>query len=179
MSTGHLMFAVLACGACCALPAFAEPSASLPPEVERTTSAFVGNWTAEATVKVGDAAPETFPLTLKCRAIADSRGAACDMSGTSSMGPFAATCMMAFDPVGTTGVHFMCVTTDGEVHDHRGRWTDATHVAFDRLSWSGGPGGNGYEDLACSWPTAKTMVWTSVTQASDGTKVKFDVNAKR
>ena len=170
--------ALVACAACCVLVA-APAFAGAPPEVEKTTTAFRGKWTAEVTLTVGNATPETVPADLACRSIANGAGTACAMTGTSSLGAFEANCLIAFDPVGSTGVHFMCVTTDGEVHDHRGRWTDATHLTFERLSWSGGPGGSGWEDLSCAWPTPKTMTWTSITSMPDGTRVKFEVDARK
>ena len=169
---------LVACATCCLLAA-APAVAAAPPEVEKTTTAFLGKWTAEATLTVGDAAPEKFPVALDCRSIAKGAGTSCDMSGTSSLGPWEATCLVGFDPVGSTGVHFMCVTTDGEVHDHRGRWTDATHLKFERLSWSGGPGGPGWEDLSCAWPTPRTMTWSSVMGMPDGTRVTFELEARK
>lgn len=164
------MFALLV-----AAPAFADAL----PDLKRTTDAFVGPWNAEATITLPGEKPETFPMSLDCRVIANGNGTACTMNGTWSGGAMSATCLMAFDPVGSTGVHFMCVTSDGEVHDHRGRWTDAKHLVFDRLSWSGGPGGNGWEDLASTWPDSRTMIWTSSTGMADGSVLKFTLHATR
>src|SRR5262245_11448992 len=110
-------------------------SAPAPPpaEINRTVGAVVGRWSGRMTATMPDGASETFAWSMSCQAAALGAGASCTMEGRPSIGDLAQACLVAYDPE-SKAVHYMCVTSMGEVHDHKGRWTDAKTIQFEPLS---------------------------------------------
>jgi len=72
----------------------------------------------------------------------------------------------------------MCVTSMGEVHDHKERWVDETRLEFEPLrgGWMGRPI---TETVAWSFPDAKTLAARSVVVTSDGTSMSFAFVGRR
>jgi hypothetical protein len=148
-----------------------------PPEVKKTTDAFVGSWATEATMEMGGKTEKVSKLKMDCQKIALGGGAYCSMAAKSSMGPMEQSCMAAYDPEGKA-MHFMCVTSMGEVHDHKCNWTDDKTLTCE--PYKGTMGGKPMtEDVTFSWTDAKTMSSTSVTTMGDGTKMTFVATGKR
>ncbi|HET8946474.1 MAG TPA: hypothetical protein VFQ07_05790, partial [Candidatus Polarisedimenticolia bacterium] len=94
---------------------------------------MVGRWAGTMTVNIPGVPAETFPWSVECRPVALGTGAACTMEGRASIGPLAQACLVACDP-SSHDIHDMCVTSMGEVHDHKGRWTDDVTIAFEPLT---------------------------------------------
>jgi len=169
----------------CSIPVFAgqeNPGSAPsppppPPEVNRTVGAVVGRWSGWMTAKIPGGATEKFPWSMNCKAAALGAGASCTMEGHASIGDMAQACIVAYDPEGKA-VHYMCVTSMGEVHDHRGRWRDATTIEFEPLS--GGLQGT---------PMTETITWTfadpgrmttrSVVTLQDGSAMTFEFDGRR
>src|SRR5215469_4605949 len=103
-----------------------------PPEVKKTADSIVGKWSGQMTAKVGAAAPETFNWTMDCKPVAFGAGASCNNEGQASIGPLSESCLLAYDPEGKA-VHYMCVTSMGEVHDHKGQWKNDRTIEFEPL----------------------------------------------
>ena len=156
---------------CTAIPVPAQERPD-PSQVRRTVAALVGTWSGRMTAVGQDDPPETFPWTMECKEIALGAGVSCTMSGKSSTGPVAQSCLVAFDPV-AKAVHAMCVTSMGEVHDHDGQWVDDRTIEFSPLAGT-----------IMDEPTLKTMRWTfpdartietrTLITLADGEFVRFD-----
>src|SRR5262245_40291270 len=105
------------------LPALGQkqgvPARSEAPEIARTVQAIQGTWLGKMTAHIPGFPIETFDWTMDCRIAALGAGASCTNTGKASIGSMAESCLLAFDPEGRN-VHYMCVTSMGEVHDHKG-----------------------------------------------------------
>ena len=109
-----------------------QPQGPEPAEVRKTVQAFVGAWEGQMTARVPGEDSETFVWSVDCKPVALGAGAACTNGGKASIGLISETCLAAYDPVGRA-VHYMCVTSMGEVHDHKGQWKDDKTVEFEPL----------------------------------------------
>jgi hypothetical protein len=147
-----------------------------PPEVKRTTDAIVGKWSGQMTAKVAGVV-ETFDWSMDCKPAAFGAGAACTNSGKASIGEMAESCLLAYDPDGKA-VHYMCVTSMGEVHDHKGQWKDDKTIEFDPLL-GGMIGKRITETNRWFFPTPATITKTSLVTMPDGTTMSFEFNGKR
>ena len=99
------------------------------------------------------------------------------MEGKASIGPLSQSCIVAYDPDSRT-VRYMCATSMGEVHDHRGRWTDEKTVEFEPLEGSlrGAPM---TETIRWTFPDAKTIVTRTEVALKDGLTLSFEFNGTR
>jgi hypothetical protein len=148
-----------------------------PPEVQKTTNAILGKWSGQMTAKVGAAPPESFTWTMDCKSAAFGAGAACTNEGTASIGSMSESCLLAYDPEGNA-VHYMCVTSMGEVHDHKGRWKDDKTIEFEPLR-AGMIGKLVTETNRWFFPTPDTILKTSTVSMPDGTSMTFEFNGRR
>jgi len=146
------------------------------PDVKKVVDAFAGKWAMDAELTMPGAKPEKTKVTMECKKIAMGAGVSCAMEGKSSMGPMAQTCMIAHDPEGS-GVHLMCVTSMGEVHDHKGKWKDDKTLEFEpyKGTMMGKPA---TETVTMAMADAKTMTMTSTTTTAEGDFV-FSSTAKK
>src|SRR5215475_8186112 len=139
------------------------PAAS---EIARTTQAIQGIWNGKMTAKVPGFQPATFDWKMDCKPVALGAGASCMNTGKASIGLMAESCLLAFDPDGKA-VHYMCVTSMGEVHDHKGFWKDSQTIEFEPLR-AGMMGQTVTETLWWHFPDARTIEKTSEVQLVDG-----------
>jgi hypothetical protein len=111
-----------------ALAARATSSEARPSKDEKVQSAHAmissmsGEWSGVMRAQVPPNTEE-FPWRVSCAPIARNAGILCHSAGTASIGPIAQSCLLAVAP-GDEEVHLMCVSSMGEVHDHRGRYED-------------------------------------------------------
>lgn len=103
-----------------------------PSEVKQTVDALNGTWTGQMTAKVPGHAPATFDWLMECKTVALGSGVACANGGRASIGELSEIMSFAFDRDGKA-VHYMCVTSMGEVHDHKGHWKDNRVIEFESL----------------------------------------------
>jgi hypothetical protein len=89
----------------------------------------------------------------------------------------AESCLLAYDPEGKA-VHYMCVTSMGEVHDHKGAWKDANTIEFEPLR-AGMMGQLVTETNRWYFPDANTIDKTSEVTLADGSSMNFEFKAKR
>src|SRR5262245_30669985 len=101
----------------------AVPPRPVPPEIAATVRAIQGTWLGQMTANVPGYPSATFDWTMDCKVVALGAGASCTNSGKASIGLMSESCLLAFDPDGRA-VHYMCVTSMGEVHDHKGSWKE-------------------------------------------------------
>lgn len=148
-----------------------------PPEVKRTVEAVVGRWSGAMTATVPGSPPETFPWSMECKAAALGAGAVCAMEGRASIGLMAYACLVAYDPEGKA-VHYMCVTSMGEVHDHRGRWADAQTIEFEPLE-GGLMGQRITETVTWTFPDPKATAVRTVITMPDGGAMRFEFVGRR
>jgi hypothetical protein len=114
---------------------------------------------------------------MDCKPIALGSGASCTNTGKASIGVMAESCLLAYDPEGKA-VHCMCVTSMGEVHDHKGAWKDANTIEFER-SRAGMMGQLVTETNRWYFPDANTIDKTSEVTLADDSKMNFEFKAKR
>lgn len=72
----------------------------------------------------------------------------------------------------------MCVTSMGEVHDHKGKWTDAKTIEFEPLR-AGMMGQLVTETNRWYFPDTNTIDKTSVVTMADGTAMNFEFKGTR
>lgn len=166
-----------------ALTAFAQNQGSRnkqppqPPEVSQTVEQMNGTWLGRMTAKVSGFPAETFDWSMNCAVVAQGAGLLCSNKGTASIGSMSESCLLAFDPEGKA-VHYMCVTSMGEVHDHKGKWIDARTIKFEPLR-AGMMGKPITETLEWHFPDPGTIVKTSEVKLSDGSSMYFEFNGRR
>lgn len=153
------------------------PTASSPPEVKKTVAAIGGTWKGQLTAKVPGAPPANISWTMDCRPVALNAGALCTNGGSASFGEMAESCLLAFDPQGKA-VHYMCVTSMGEVHDHKGRWTDPKTIDFEPLR-AGMMGQEVTETLKWRFDDDRTIDKISEVTLPDGSVMHFQFKGVR
>jgi len=148
-----------------------------PPEVKRMVDAVVGRWSGAMTVTIPGVEPETFGWSMDCRPAALKAGAVCTMDGRASIGDLAQACLAAWDPEGRA-VHYMCVTSMGEVHDHRGHWKGEAAVEFEPLvgALQGKPM---TETITWAFPDPGRITMRSVVTLQDGASMSFEFAGQR
>jgi len=127
--------------------------------------------------KVGAYPPEAFDWKMDCKPIARGAGAACTNTGKASIGEMAESCLLAYDAEGKA-VHYMCVTSMGEVHDHKGKWIDDKTIEFEPLL-AGMMGQLVTETNRWYFPDANTIDKTSIVRWPDGKTMNFEFKGKR
>jgi len=142
-----------------------------------TVQAMSGTWVGRMTANVPGYPAETFDWKMVCKTIAEGAGVSCVNSGKASIGVLAESCLLAFDPEGKA-VHYMCVTSMGEVHDHKGHWSDLRTIKFEPLR-AGMMGEPVTETLEWQFPDANTIIKTSDIKLGDGTSMHFEFRGDR
>lgn len=140
------------------------------PEVRKTVEAFEGRWTLHGTIVMPGAAPQAATLKMDCRKTAKGKAVACTLSG-----PFEGSALVAYDAY-SKAVHFMAVTSDDEVHDHKCHWQGAERLVCDPLK--GGMAGMAItEELEFS-AGRKQLSLKAVMTMPDGGKASCDFRSK-
>ena len=148
-----------------------------PPEVKQTVDALTGTWAGEMTARVPGYPPATFDWLMECKTVALGAGVACTNGGSTSIGQMSESCLFAFDPDGKS-VHYMCVTSMGEVHDHKGHWKPDRVVEFEPLR-AGMMGRQVIETLRWQFTGANSIDKVSTVTMSDGSAMVFEFKGKR
>ena len=174
----RLLSAALALIIACAAQTTPVPTQSAPPpEVSKTAGAVNGRWVGSMTARLPGLEPDHFPWEMTCSSAALGFGASCPMKGTASIGPVEEACLLAYDPEGKA-IHFMCVTSMSEVHDHKGQWPGDRRINFEpyRISISGHPA---TEDVTFEFPSPDRIQTTSVITAENGSRMTFEFSGSR
>ena len=129
------------------------------------------------TANVPGAPSASFDWTMDCKPVSLGTGALCTNSGKSPIGDMAESCLFAYDPEGKA-VHYMCVTSMGEVHDHKGKWIDTKTIDFEPLP-AGMMGQSITETLKWYFPDEETIDKTSEVKLRDGRVMSFEFRGKR
>jgi len=153
------------------------PAMSQRPEIRKTVEAITGVWKGQMTATIPGAPPASFSWTMDCKPVALNTGALCTNSGTASIGEMSESCLLAFDPEGSA-VHYMCVTSMGEVHDHKGKWTDLKTIDFEPLQ-AGMMGQQVTETLKWHFDDNQTLDKTSEVRLPNGAVMHFRFVGKR
>jgi hypothetical protein len=148
-----------------------------PPEVNKTVEAMQGTWAGSMVANVPGFPAETFNWTMDCRVVARGAGVSCTNTGKASIGVMAESCLLAYDSEGKA-VHYMCVTSMGEVHDHKGKWKDERTIEFEPLR-AGMMGQQITETLRWYFPDVNTIDKTSEVKLADGSSMNFEFRGKR
>ena len=148
-----------------------------PPQVKRTVDAVSGRWAGQMTATLPGSKPESFPWEMTCNPAALGAGAGCSMKGIASIGAIEEACLFAYDPDGKA-VHFMCVTSMGEVHDHKGQWISDREMLFEPYPtpWDGKPA---TEDVDIRFPDSRHIQTSSVITKQNGSKMVFEFHGAR
>ncbi len=140
----------------------AEPTPPVAPEVKKAVEAFAGRWTLDGAVTMPGAGPKKVALKLDCKKTGMGKAVACTMSGA-----FDGSILVAYD-LYSKAVHFMAVTSDDEVHDHKCHWQGDQKLVCDPLK--GGMGGMAItEDLEFT-VGPKKLAFKAVVTMPDGSK---------
>jgi hypothetical protein len=153
------------------------PRTSATPEVRKIVEAMSGIWMGQMTANVPGFPLATFDWKMNCQPVAQRSGVSCTNTGTASIGSMTESCLLAFDPEGKA-VHYMCVTSMGEVHDHKGIWVDTKTIEFEPLR-AGMMGQPITETLRWYFPDTNTIDKTSEVKMADGSIMKFEFKGKR
>lgn len=146
--------------------------------MKKTVDAFKGStpFSCELTAPGMDK-PSKFRMAFDCKKTALGRGVQCAGSAPkTSMGPWQGHFMVAYDE-GAKAVHFMALTSDGEVHDHVCQWKGDT-LACDPLRYAVPGGGLATEDLTMAW-SGRKVTFASTTSMPDGSKLVFNGTGMR
>ena len=152
-----------------------EPLARV--EVNRIVEAMNGIWTGKMTANVPGAPSESFDWKMNCQIVATGAGLSCTNTGKASIGSMTESCLLAFDPEGKA-IHYMCVTSMGEVHDHKGTWVDSKTIEFEPLR-AGMMGQSIVETLKWRFVDADTIDKTSEVKLANDSEMKFEFVGKR
>jgi hypothetical protein len=152
-----------------------QPSAR--PEVKQTVDALTGTWAGQMTARIPGYPVATFDWRMECKTVALGAGVACTNGGSTSIGQLSESCLFAFDPVGAA-VHYMCVTSMGEVHDHKGHWKDGRIIEFEPLR-AGMMGNQVVETLRWQFNEVDSLDKTSTVTMSDGSAMVFEFKGKQ
>jgi hypothetical protein len=147
------------------------------PEVKETVDAVTGDWVGHMIASFPGVKPETFPWEMNCKSVALGSGASCTLEGKPSIGPIAESCLLAYDPE-RKAVHYMCVTSTGEVHDHQGQWVNDKTIEFApyKALMMGQPI---VETARLSFPDAKTLKTESIVTMETGGAMTFVFTGER
>ena len=153
------------------------PVINSPKEVKKTVEAITGVWKGVMTANLPGAQTGSIDWTMDCKPVALNSGALCTNGGKADFGELAESCLLAFDPEGKA-VHYMCVTSMGEVHDHRGKWVDSSTIDFEPLQ-AGMMGKQVIETLKWHFDDDRTIDKTSEVRLPDGGVMRFQFKGKR
>jgi hypothetical protein len=106
-------------------PATAKATASTPPpaEAQRLASRLVGQWKGHGTMTM-DGKPMPVDFDISCTTSASAWAVTCQARGLDPAGKLHEETHLWGYNAETSKLHFFCVTSDGEVHDHVGGFTD-------------------------------------------------------
>lgn len=93
------------------------------------------------------------------------------------MGAMEGSVLVAYD-LYSKAVHFMAVTSDDGVHDHRCAWKTDTRLECEPLKGGGMGGAEVTEDLAFTFD-GKAGTFRSTITMKDGSKAVFEAAGKR
>ena len=154
------------------------PNQAEPPlQVKQTVDAVAGRWVGSMIAVLPGPASDQFPWEMTCKTVALGSGVACSMTGIASIGPIEEACLLAYDPEGKA-IHFMCVTSMREVHDHKGRWTNDREIQFEPYKTSMG-GQPVTEDVTFTFPNPDHIKTRSVISTKDGSRMTFEFSGIR
>jgi hypothetical protein len=88
----------------------------------------------------------------------------------------AQSCLIAYSPEERM-VHYMCVTSMGEIHDHKGQWNKGS-IEFDPLEGFLS-GKRMVEDVTMSFPNPQTIKTRSVVTLPDSLPMTFNFTGVR
>jgi hypothetical protein len=148
-----------------------------PADMKKTVEAFAGNWLLDATITMPGAPPQKTKLAFDCKKTALGKAVICNADGNfPGTGPSQAAFLVGYDTLGKA-VHFMGVTSDDEVHDHKCQWKTPASLECEPLK--GGSGGEPVtEEL--SFVSGKGMLTLkSTTITKDGQRMGFEAVGKR
>jgi len=138
-----------------------------PPEVKKTVDALVGNWSTDMTMTAPGQAPVKFQGTWECKPIAGGGAAECSLSTeVPGLGRMEETDLWGYDPE-TKSVHIMTWNNMGEVHDHRGAWTDDKTMSLTHSATAGGKPVE--ETFRFEFPGKNEMRFKYTSTTADGT----------
>lgn len=130
MKTNNIL-AVAACTLLATATIFAHTSKKENPVPDNVKKlyAFLGSWKGKATMTANNQT-QTFDYFMDMKTDADGWGILYHEKGLiPNATPYLGFGMMAFD-VNDNSLHIFTVSNYGDVHDHKGSWTDDKHFAL-------------------------------------------------
>lgn len=147
------------------------------PEQKKLVAAFNFNGALDTTVTTPDGKTDTFPLRMTCKKSAAGLAVACDLKGKSKLlGAWEGSSLTGYD-MGRKEIHFMSMSSDGDVHDHACQWQGDDRITCTPLQQAGTDGKPMTEDL--SFPVASGKVTGfEVKVAGEGGTTTFQARKK-
>jgi len=141
-----------------------------PPDVKRTTDAFLGRWVLTGTdTEPSPQAPARFNLTIDCKPAALGAAVNCSFVGRlPGVGRVEASSVIGYSPDEQV-VRWMEISSTGEYHDHRGQWKGDV-IEFEPLEFSIS-GKKATEYLSIGFPSAGKLTLRSVTETGEGKSI--------
>jgi hypothetical protein len=155
-----------------------QPQPANQPEGKKTVDAFTGTWTGDVTISMSGRAPEKVKATATCRKVAMGAAVSCDVKGQGKAAmPIDQTCLIGANVEGAAGVHLMCASATGEIHDHVGGWSGG-QLQFQpyRFQMSGGEAS---ETVSFTWPASGKILVQARTAMPNGRIGTVEYNLKR
>jgi hypothetical protein len=151
-----------------------EPPAA--PELKKTVDAFAGHWVFDGTITLPGGKPKRTKTKLDCTKAAGGKAVYCVEDTTVvDLGPMHAVYLVGYDTFGKR-VHFMAMTSDEAVHDHRCDWKTDRELACEPLK-AGMNGAPVTEEFSISFNGNAAVFKATMTQ--DGGPMTFDAKGKR
>ena len=172
---GVLFVSLLSATAMAADPAPAAPP--LPPEVKKTVDAFAGKWAFDGVISM-EGKQVKGKVTIDCKKIALGNAVMCTMKGKFPGFPDEDNGVLVGYDIGGKAVHFMAITTGGEVHDHKCQWKDEKTLDCGSLAYTAVDGSPATEELAFTWTDAKTSSFKALISVGPA-KISFEGIGKR
>ena len=152
-----------------------EPT--LPPEVKKTVDAFAGKWAFDG-VLAFEGKQVKGKLAIDCKRIALGKAVSCSMKGKFPGFPDEDDGILIGYDIGGKAVHFMAMTSGGEVHDHACQWKDEKTLDCGSLAYTAVDGTPATEELVFTWTDAKTSTFKA-TITVGAARVAFEGSGKR
>ncbi len=171
-----IVSAVFAIALPAGLAAAGEATPPPPPELARTVTAFLGKTVYDSTITMPGGQPMKTRFVFDCKKTALGKAVTCLFTGNiPGVGPYEGSFLVGYDTYGKA-VHFMAMTSDEEVHDHKCTWS-GDNLSCELLK--GGTGGQAAsEDLSFSF-AGRTRSFKSTITFGDGGKCYFEGIAKK
>jgi hypothetical protein len=147
------------------------------PELKKTVDALAGHWAFDGTITLPGGKPKRVKMKLDCTRTAAGKAVYClEDTVVVDLGPMQAAYLVGYDTFGKR-VHFMAMTSDEAVHDHRCDWKNDRELACETLA-AGMNGAPVTEEFGISF-NGNLAVIKATMVVGGGNRMTFEVKGRR